>query len=266
MKKLIVLGLFLITASISAQESINQYKYIIVPKKFEFLKEPNQYRVNTYTKFLFEKNGFTAVYDDGHPQDLRVNPCLGLKANIVDDSNLFTTKLKITLQNCQGDIVFTSAEGRSKIKEYEGAYQDAIQDAFVSVQGLNYHHAPAENNMALMPAASATTSNMNSESTVSTPVTSGNQSASNTAQSQVAVATVNSVDQREGVLYAQVTANGYQLVDSSPKVVYKLTKTTQPNYFLIQGGNGFVYKKDGQWIAEYYEGETLKQEVLNIKF
>ena len=55
-------------------------------------------------------------------------------------------------------------------------------------------------------------------------------------------------------------------VDSSPKVVYKLTKTTQPNYYLIQGGNGFVYKKDGQWIAEYYEGETLKQEVLHIKF
>ena len=71
---------------------------------------------------------------------------------------------------------------------------------------------------------------------------------------------------KSGVLYAQLIANGYQLVDNSLKVIYKLTKTTQPNYFLIQGGNGFVYKKDGQWIAEYYEGETLKQEVLNIKF
>ena len=42
----------------SAQENVNNYKYIIVPKKFDFLKEENQYRVNTFTKFLFEKQGF----------------------------------------------------------------------------------------------------------------------------------------------------------------------------------------------------------------
>ena len=259
MKKLIVLGLFLITASISAQESINQYKYIIVPKKFDFLKEPNQYRVNTYTKFLFEKNGFTAVYDDGHPQDLRVNPCLGLKANIVDDSNLFTTKLRITLQNCQGDIVFTSDEGRSKIKEYEEAYQDAIQDAFVSVQGLSYSYDASQSISAQVPAVASAAQN------VAAPANQVPQ----TTQAQlgnIGVATASAVDESSGVLYAQPIANGYQLVDSSPKVIYKLTKTTQPNYFLIQGGNGFVYKKDGQWVAEYYEGETLKQEVLNIKF
>jgi len=272
MKKLILLGLFLITASISAQESLNQYKYIIVPKKFDFLKEPNQYRVNTFTKYLFEKNGFTAVYDDSQPQDLRVNPCLGLKANVVDESNLFTTKMFITLENCQGVTVFTSAEGRSKIKDYEKAYHDAIEEAFVSIGALNYYHAPAENNMALMPAASASTSPMAtkvSEASVATPVEDASQSAesmANSASSQVEVATASTVDQYKDVLYAQPTSNGYQLVDSSPKVVFKLTKTTQPNYFLIQGGNGFVYKKDGQWIAEYYEGETLKQEVLNIKF
>jgi hypothetical protein len=268
MKKLMILGLFLITAAISAQESINQYKYIIVPKKFDFLKEPNQYRVNTYTKFLFEKNGFTAVYDDSQPQDLRVNPCLGLKANLVDDSNLFTTKMYITLENCRGDIVFTSAEGRSKIKEYEEAYRDAINDAFTSVLGLNYYYAPAENNTALMPVASATSSNMSSkapEASVSVPVTSEEDQATSAAPA-AEVATASAVDQYAEVLYAQPTSTGYQLVDSTPKVVYKLTKTTQPNYYLIQGGNGFVYKKGGQWIAEYYEGETLKQEVLNIKF
>jgi len=272
MKKLMILGLFLITAAISAQEGINQYKYIIVPKKFDFLKEPNQYRVNTYTKFLFEKNGFTAVYDDSQPQDLRENPCLGLKANLVDDSNLFTTKMFITLENCRGDIVFTSAEGRSKIKEYEEAYRDAIDDAFTSVLGLNYYYAPAENNTALMPISSATTSNMssNAQQAVSVPVAAEvNQAASSQpvqAQEAVEVATASAVDKFDQVLYAQPTSTGYQLVDSTPKVVYKLTKTTQPNYFLIQGGNGFVYKKDGQWIAEYYEGETLKQEILNIKF
>src|SRR5690606_36774736 len=106
MKKLILLGVFLITASISAQASLNQYKYIIVPKKFDFLKEPNQYRVNTLTKYLFEQHGFTAVYNDAQPQDLRVNPCSGLKANVVDESYLFTTKMYVTLENCQRVTVF----------------------------------------------------------------------------------------------------------------------------------------------------------------
>lgn len=276
MKKLILLGLFLITASISAQESINQYKYIIVPKKFDFLKEPNQYRVNTFTKFLFEKNGFTAVYDDQQPQDLRVNPCLGLTANVEDQSNLFTTKLNITLKNCQGLVVYTSDEGRSKIKEYEEAYQDAIKDAFVSVRGLNYHYTPSENiNGAVAKVPQTPVAVAQVPATPTAPAAVAQVPAAQQApvaevpaapQAPVGVATANAVDQITEVLYAQPTANGYQLVDSSPKVVYKLTKTTQPNYFLIQGGNGFVYQKDGRWIAEYYEGQTLKQEVLNIKF
>ncbi|WP_417358976.1 hypothetical protein [Galbibacter sp.] len=265
MKKLILLGLFLITASISAQESINQYKYIVVPKKFDFLKEPNQYRVNTFTKFLFEKNGFTAIYDDNQPQDLRMNPCLGLIANIEDHSNLFSTKLNITLKNCQGLIVYTSEEGKSKIKEYEGAYQDAIKDAFVSVRGLNYHYTPAENNVALLP-ASAQAPVAQVPVAAQAPTTAVQAPVAQVPAKVVEVATANAVDQVTEVLYAQPTANGFQLVDSSPKVIYKLTKTTQPNYFLIQGGNGFVYQKDGRWIAEYYEGQTLKQEVLNIKF
>ena len=68
------------------------------------------------------------------------------------------------------------------------------------------------------------------------------------------------------VLYAQPIENGYQLVDSSPKVVYKIKKTSLDNVFLVEGLNGTLLNKNGQWVIEYYENGALKQKTLNIKF
>ena len=39
-----------------AQTALNQYKYFSVPERFEFLKESDQYQVNSLTKFLLQKN------------------------------------------------------------------------------------------------------------------------------------------------------------------------------------------------------------------
>src|SRR5690606_26289315 len=70
----------------------------------------------------------------------------------------------------------------------------------------------------------------------------------------------------ENVLYAQPVKNGYQLVDTTPKVIFILQKTSVQNVYLIKGRDGTVFLNDGQWTAEYYEGEELKREVLDIKF
>src|SRR5690606_11877549 len=69
-----------------------------------------------------------------------------------------------------------------------------------------------------------------------------------------------------GVLYAQAIDNGFQLVDSSPKVVYKIKNTSMENVFLVDGKNATLYKKVNTWIMEYYENNVLKQEAFNIKF
>jgi hypothetical protein len=50
------------------------------------------------------------------------------------------------------------------------------------------------------------------------------------------------------LLYAQATSTGYQLIDSTPKVVMKLLKTSQANSFIaikdsVQGSDF----KDNQW-------------------
>ena len=37
---------------------LNDYKYIIVPKKFEEFRSENQYQTSTLIKYYFEENGF----------------------------------------------------------------------------------------------------------------------------------------------------------------------------------------------------------------
>ena len=68
------------------------------------------------------------------------------------------------------------------------------------------------------------------------------------------------------MLYAQETENGYQLVDSSPKVVYKIKGTTLKNVFIVEDKNAVLYKNGDSWVVEYYANNILKQEELNIKF
>ena len=70
------------------------------------------------------------------------------------------------------------------------------------------------------------------------------------------------------ILYAQEIPNGFQLVDNTPKIHLKLLKTSIPDVYIVKHAkdNGVVYKKDGKWYFEYYFGDTLKTEELNIKF
>ena len=43
------------TTSLWAQLSINDYKYVSVPDKFDFLKSNDQYQLNSLTKFFLKK-------------------------------------------------------------------------------------------------------------------------------------------------------------------------------------------------------------------
>ena len=46
------------------------------------------------------------------------------------------------IKNCQSIEVFRTAEGKSKIKEYTAAYKDALEEAFVSFDGMDYAYTP----------------------------------------------------------------------------------------------------------------------------
>ena len=134
------LALFLYVSISMAQTNLNAYKYIIVPVKYEFLKSDNQYKLNDLTKFLFEKEGFKTLFEgENYPSDLMRNPCLALTANLKNNSSVFTSKLVVELSNCHKNVIFTSSEGKSKEKEYEKSYQEALRNSFVSIKELQYN-------------------------------------------------------------------------------------------------------------------------------
>ena len=142
-----------------AQSSIDKYKYIIVPKKFGFLKKENQYRVNSTTKYLFDQNGFTTLMQgEDYPADLRQNPCLGVKVDILDESSAFTTKLFVVLIDCHDDEVFRTVMGKSREKSYDKTYIYALNNAFVSFETLSYSYNPALNEQQSKAVVASTTS------------------------------------------------------------------------------------------------------------
>ena len=294
----------------SIQAQLNDYKYIVVPKKFNDFKRENQYLTSTLVKHLFAEKGFNAIYDDALPDELNNDRCLGLTAQIKDESTMFLTKATIVLLDCQSQEVFLTQQGTSKEKEFRLSYGNAIRDAFRSFDEISYSYAPSA---AEMPSEKVTVSfkddvkqlpevktveNENKEE-VAAKVMEEGKVAENKTIPEVVVAEVaapepqvkkdpeprasdnntvaiggNSVTVTENapdnndILYAQEIPNGFQLVDSAPKVRLKIYKTSLARVYLSENekGNGLVYEKNGQWLLEYYDGSNLKLEKLNIKF
>src|SRR5690606_29612955 len=61
------------------------------------------------------------------------------------------------------------------------------------------------------------------------------------------------IEKSTAILYAQEIPNGYQLVDSTPKILLKIFKSSVPNVYTAVGDdkNGMVYNRDGKWFFEY---------------
>lgn len=271
-----------VVTSIFSQSNLNQYKYVIVPHKFDFLKEKNKYQINALTKFLFSKYGFETVMEGSeYPEDLARNRCLALRSNVVKGSGLFKTKLSIQLHDCNDKLVFTSKEGESREKEYKTAYNLALRDAFKSVEALNYKYKPST---AITPTAVpiATQMAVNNGGEVTNEIKAlkeeiqnlKKEKASKVVNTETKVISTKTIVQEpiktteapSGVLYAQVISNGFQLVDSSPKVLYRIKSTGLADTYLVENKNAIIYKNGNDWVLEYYSGDTLKQEALNIKF
>ncbi|MRI02347.1 hypothetical protein GH721_17510 [Kriegella sp. EG-1] len=290
----IVLVVFLLGGSnlVMAQANLNKYKYIVVPKKFEEFKKENQYSTNTLVKHLFTKKGYTTVWEDAMPEDLANNQCKALFANLIEDSSLFSTKTKVVLKDCNKQEIFTTQEGKSKSKDYKDAYTESITNAMKSFDVFSYKYSGEENEPITVSFKNdvkelkapkklkvdsekqdavlieeATRSKQTYKSIE--PVESDVKMAKVPNAPKVATAVVlETKEQKTEVLYAQEISNGYQLVDSTPKILMKILKTSKADYFLASGeiGNGMVYSENGKWYFERYEGDNLIREELNIKF
>lgn len=242
MKKYIYV-LFLLFSFVSFSQSINDYPYVIVPTKFEFQKNENDYRLNTLTKYNLEQSGFTAFYSKDNLQNNYNDRCNYLIVNVKDLGGFLITKLQITFTDCNDKVIFTSQEGKSKVKDRKQSYTEALTQAFESVRALNYKY--------------------NGTKQVLAPETNNIQS-----QDKVVEVVQQEVKMNQNQLFAQEISNGYQLVDTTPKVVLKIFKTSQINYYtaVSDAKNGVVFKKNDEWFFEYYENDKLVSEKLNIKF
>jgi hypothetical protein len=275
MKKILFILTFFIGTISSFAQDLDQYKYIIIPEKFEFSKEENQYQLNALTKFLFEKYGFeTLMKNEQKPLDLQENYCLGLTAYVKDNSGLFVTKLVVQLEDCRGDIVFESKEGRSRIKEFKDAHHEALRDAFSAIKELNYEYNPSE---------------------VSAPTASENEGApqavekAEVAQTQPKTEPVKTSEEIETptTAPAEVVVENHMVENASAKelnfqkdgINYSLEKSDsgysfyqenseEPFAVLAKSGgqNSFIYKSlTRQGVAYFDEGGNLMVEYLNAE-
>ncbi|WP_291869167.1 hypothetical protein [Maribacter sp.] len=146
MKYFIILAFFSLNFSAIAQSAFDDYKYIVVPKKFENFKKENQYQTSTLVKHLLVQKGFTVVYENTMPEELVFNRCLGLYAHLNNASSMFSTKVSMSFKDCNSREVFVTGYGKSKIKEYKKSFTEAITEALKSLDGLSYKYNKKQNN------------------------------------------------------------------------------------------------------------------------
>jgi hypothetical protein len=239
----------LLVSFVGFSQNINDYKAVIVPLKYDFMKTDNQYRLATMTKSNLIKAGFQAFYVNEEIPGDYADRCQLLYIDVKRDNGFLVTKLYVEFKDCYGKVVYTSEVGKSKEKDYELAYKESLDLAFLSINKLHYKYSGN---------AVASTSTKAASSVSTTTVV---------ATNSVAATPIADVSD-PNLLYAQPTENGFQLIDKTPKVVMKLLKTSRPDSFIAikDGIQGSLNAKDNQWFFEYYQNDKLVSEKVSVKF
>ena len=137
--KLHLIALLLLIHFSSFAQNVNDYQYVIVPEKYEFAKHIDEYQLNSLTQFLFNKYGFDSYrVRDEKPLGLTNGSCNALYADVVSTSNYIVSRLKVVLKDCDGKIIYISEQGKSKDKDFKKSYHEALRNAFVSLEELEY--------------------------------------------------------------------------------------------------------------------------------
>jgi hypothetical protein len=237
MKKIIILFTLLLSVA-SYSQKLNQYKYALTPIKFSFQKEENQYNLNVLTKMLMQKYGFESYLDnDTLPLAFSKNLTQRINVNIVDNSSLFTTKLKVELKDLNGIAIATSPEGVSREKNYFTAYNEALRMAFASFVDIKNYRFTENSN-----------------------------------QNYIKITDNTTIESVKTILVSQLTVKptnvGYQIVDEQGNIIYNLLKTSLKEVFIAEKNNqkGIVSKHNNDWIFEYYDENVLKSELIKVTF
>lgn len=246
MKKRIAFLLLFVCNILFAQEGLNEYQYALVPSKFSFQKEENQYQLNTLSKLFMEKYGFIAYLDsDNLPKDIVDYKCNKVYVDVIANNSLFTTKLIIQLKDCKNNILFSSSEGKSRAKDYKVAYNEALRTAFNNFEALKaYKFQPTNKSLGIVgyrPSSEELVSKQGSQAEVSYSES----------------------------LFAKPFEHGFQLLTNNtniPQYVMTIFKTSSPDNYIASKGNisGILIRKGIGWYFEYYKDNTLVSELISI--
>ena len=256
-----LLLLLLVSSSLYSQKiNLDSYEYIIVADKFDFLKDVDKYQTSSLTKFLLEKKNFKVfLSNEKLPGNLNNNKCTALYAEVKDNSSMFTTKNKIEIKDCYGKILYTSDEGRSKLKEYKKGYHEAIRNAFNTMDDFKFSFK------GVSPLKEDVVNSVNKVDIIK-PVVDRTSQIKPIIDAKEEVIPNNSDEKLRNIIYAQKIENGYQLVNLKPEVLFIIFRTNKADIYIIKDKNGIFYKTNNGWIAEYYDKSELVQKRFQVNF
>jgi len=245
MKKYLML-LLLVTAS-GFSQSISDYRYAIIPAKFNAQKKSGQFGLNELTRQFLQKNGYTAYLDSEIlPAEVTNENCNKFYIDVYENNSMLKTRLKVVIKDCTNKILFTSEEGESIDKDNRVAYNQALRAAFQSFDKPEYRYNPS----------SASVPKKEEPQTV--------KAVDKPLEKPAAQISISRND-----FFAKPIAEGYQLLTNDtaiPQYVLTIFKTSAKNVYLatLNNRNGVVVNKSGQWLFECYENGKLVSENLQI--
>ncbi|MFM9988071.1 hypothetical protein [Flavobacterium sp.] len=252
--RLFLIAIALFSSLIYSQSSLNDYEMAIIPSKFEFQKEDNQYRINSTIKAFLKQKGFEAyVSTDVLPEGFLDYNCNKVFVNVIEDNTMFSTRIKIEFKDCRQVVLFTTDLGESREKEFAKAYNQSLlltlksfDKAKYKFSGKTYYDDEAQEKLKSRDVESVSnevTKVIKSETGVTyEKVTKNDKPVTN----EIFVKAKNQATQQELVLY----------------------KTTRSAIYLCNkdGKSGVVFAKNEVWFFEYLDNGKLVSEKLDIKF
>jgi hypothetical protein len=239
-----ILLLFVLISNSSFAQKLNDYKYVIIPSKFSFVEEINQYRLNTLTKAAFENIGFVAFYDsDILPDEVANSNCNKVYADVINSSGMFMTKLNLIIKDCKNVVVYSAPIGKSREKDYKTAYVDALLESLRNLKTLNYKYNPKSAEIFEKVSQKSTEINQNVANMIVMP------------------------------FHATKTENGYKLFPTdgeSSKFI--ILQTSNPNIFIANKLDSsnlmgvLIHKINDLYSLEYYKEGKLITESMSIIF
>lgn len=224
-----------------AQTNLDQYKYVSVPNRFDFMKSSDQFQISSLAKFLLAKNKFTVLENlEKYPADLAANQCLLLNLNVEQIKGFLKTKLEVQFLNCKNQVVFKSDIGMSREKDFKTAYHQALRAAFSSVSEANYKFNETVDKVPTNEKP------ISVKRAVSTPMQDTDLSSSKLTSE---------------ILMTQ-TSYGFDIRDADGILVYSLYQTMSDGIYIIDKLPGIVYKRGNRFVREYISNQKIIIEPL----